>query len=120
MLEFRILGPLAVSAAGQPVALGGVKQRALLVVLLLHRGQPLSGDRLIDLLWGERAPATAPAALRVHVANLRKALGPDVVLRERGGYLLAADGFEVDADRFTALAQDGRTALAAGDPSAAR
>jgi DNA-binding SARP family transcriptional activator len=67
MLEFRILGPFTVIADGQPVALGGPKQRALLAALLLHRGKPLSSDRLIDILWGERPPATAQATLRVHV-----------------------------------------------------
>ena len=40
MHEFRILGPLEVADSdGQPVALGGQKQRAVLALLLLHANQ---------------------------------------------------------------------------------
>ena len=59
MHEFRILGPLEVVEGEQPIALGGPRQRALLAILLLHRGEVVSSDRLIDQLWGERPPATA-------------------------------------------------------------
>jgi DNA-binding SARP family transcriptional activator len=65
VIEFRILGPLEVVEHGRPLALGGAKQRALLAVLLLHRGEVVSIDRLIDALWGEGASATA--AKTVHV-----------------------------------------------------
>src|SRR5438105_2363402 len=58
-VEFRILGPLEVVQDGRLLALGGAQQRALLVVLLIHRGNVVSTDRLIDELWGERAPPTA-------------------------------------------------------------
>ena len=57
-MDFRILGPLEALDGGQPVALGGSKQRALLALLLLHANETLSSDRLIDELWGEQPPAT--------------------------------------------------------------
>ena len=75
MIEFRILGPLEVVENGRPVIVGAPKVRALLAVLLLHRGEVVSTDRLIDALWGERAPATAAKTVQVYVSNLRKALG---------------------------------------------
>ena len=52
MREFRILGPLEVLHDGRPVELGGQRQRALLAALLLHHGQVVSTDRLVDLPLG--------------------------------------------------------------------
>ena len=53
-MDFRILGPLDVLDGGEPVALGGSRQRALLALLLLHAGEAVSSDRLIEALWGDR------------------------------------------------------------------
>jgi DNA-binding SARP family transcriptional activator len=76
-VQFRILGPLEVlHDHGRPLVLGGAKQRALLAVLLLHAGQVVSADRLIDELWGEDPPQTARSVLQVYVANLRRILEP--------------------------------------------
>ena len=59
-MEFRILGPLEVlDAQGRRLALGGPKQRALLAVLLLHAGQVVAVERLVDELWGEDPPEGA-------------------------------------------------------------
>ncbi len=73
-MDYRILGPLEVCDGDRMVELGGDKQRALLAVLLLHAGEVVSGDRLIDDLWGERPPPAALKALQAHVSRLRKAL----------------------------------------------
>jgi YVTN family beta-propeller protein len=120
MLEFRVLGPLEVVEHGQPLALGGPKQRALLAILVLRRGDVVSADRLIDLLWGERPPATAAKTLQGYVSHLRKALGDGVLLTRSGGYLLAAKSEQVDAEQFEAPVADARDALAAGDAARAR
>ena len=120
MLEFRILGPFEVVDGERPVALGGPKQRALLAILLLRRGEAVSSERLIDQLWGERPPATAAKTLQGYVSHLRKALGNEVLLTRGGGYLLAAAPGQVDAERFEAMVADGRHALADGDAAGAR
>jgi YVTN family beta-propeller protein len=120
VLEFRILGPLEVVEHGRPVALGGPRLRALLAILLLRRGEVLSTDRVIDLLWGESPPATATKTLQGYVSHLRKALGEGVVLTRGGGYLLAAEPGQVDADRFEALVGHARRALSDGDAAGAR
>lgn len=40
-MYFGVLGPLAVwTAGGEPVAVPGLKVRALLAVLLVHEGRP--------------------------------------------------------------------------------
>jgi DNA-binding SARP family transcriptional activator/class 3 adenylate cyclase len=127
-VEFRILGPVEVlDAQGRPLALGGPKQRALLAVLLLHAGQVVAVERLVDELWGEDPPDTAAHSLQVYVANLRKMLEPHRprraaggVLRTRApGYLVDLGPEELDLSRFERLAREGRTALAAGDPAQA-
>jgi DNA-binding SARP family transcriptional activator len=46
--EFRILGPLEALTDGTPAKLGGSRPRAVLAVLLLHSGQPVSMARLVD------------------------------------------------------------------------
>jgi YVTN family beta-propeller protein len=115
MVEFRILGPLEVVERDQPVLLGGPRQRALLAVLLLHRGQVVSTDRLIDEVWGERPPATAAKAVQVNVSSLRKALGDGLLVTRGHGYLLQPELGQVDLDRFEALAAEGRQALGEGD-----
>jgi DNA-binding SARP family transcriptional activator/WD40 repeat protein len=119
-VEFRILGPLEVVRDGEPVALGAAQQRALLAVLVLHRGYAVPMDRLIDDLWGERPPATAAKTVQVYVSQLRKTLGSGVIVTEARGYRLAAAPEQVDANRFDALAATGRRALADGDAVRAR
>ena len=50
----------------------GPARRALLAILLLHAGEVLTADRLIDELWGERAAGDRgqePAGARVAVAQ---------------------------------------------------
>src|SRR5829696_4343111 len=51
-IEFRLLGPLEAVRDGAPVALGGLKQRALLAILLLNANEVVSSERLVDELWG--------------------------------------------------------------------
>lgn len=104
-MRFGVLGPLAVwTAAGEPVQVPEVKVRALLADLLVHRGVPVSTDRLIEDLWGGRPPGNAPAALRVKASQLRKALGErDLVTFQPPGYLLRVAAEEVDAGLFQAL-----------------
>jgi DNA-binding SARP family transcriptional activator len=120
-MDFRILGPLEAFDEGRAVVLGGGKQRALLAVFLLHRGEALSTDRLIDELWGERPPATAAKTVQVYVSRLRKALagGEAGVVATRGhGYVLELDPDRLDAHRFERLVAEGRRELAGAAPGA--
>ena len=123
-MEFRILGPLEALDGGRVVGLGGTRQRALLAVFLLHRGETLSTDRLIDALWGEHPPATATKSVQVHISRLRKTLGegegsPDMIVTREHGYELRLDPERLDADRFERLVAEGRRDLADDRPSPA-
>jgi len=107
-MEFRILGPLEVLEDGRALDVGGVKQRALLAVLLLHANRVVSTDRLIEALWGERLPETAQKALQVYVSQLRKALGRDRIVTRLSGYELIVEPGQVDVHRFQALVSQGK------------
>lgn len=102
-MEFRILGPLEVEDDGRAVALGGPKQRALLAVLLLTPNRAVSVDRLIDVLWPSRPPATATNALQYHVSQLRKLLGDCAIVTQEPGYLIRLDTDQLDLLRFERL-----------------
>jgi DNA-binding SARP family transcriptional activator/ABC-type branched-subunit amino acid transport system substrate-binding protein len=108
------LGPLEVVEGNRRLALGGPKQRAVLVILLLHRGEVVSTDRLIDELWEERPPATAAKTVQVYVSNLRKALGNGLLVTQGRGYLLRTTPGQLDLDRFDALVGEARRALRDG------
>jgi YVTN family beta-propeller protein len=119
MIKFRILGPLEVQENGRLAPLGGTRQRALLAILLLHRGEVVSNDRLVDELWGEHPPGTATKTVQVYVSRLRKELGQGVVVTRGGGYMLDIEPDQLDAARFERLTDEGRAALENGDANAA-
>jgi DNA-binding SARP family transcriptional activator/streptogramin lyase len=119
-MEFRILGSLQVLADDRQLALGGAQQRGVLAILLLHRGEVVSVDRIVDELWGERPPDRATKTVQVYVSRLRKVLGDGVLVTRAGGYALELNGASVDADRFSRLAGEGRKALDDSDPRGAR
>src|SRR5919204_47915 len=96
-LEFGILGPLEAAIGGRPVEIRGAKQRTLLALLLVHRGEAVPVATIIDELWPEAPPSTAQQSVQMHVSRLRRALvdaGDGDALRTSGaGYRIdvAAD-----------------------------
>ncbi|HEX4929685.1 MAG TPA: BTAD domain-containing putative transcriptional regulator, partial [Gaiellaceae bacterium] len=116
---FLLLGPLEVHIEGRPVALGGLRQRALLALLLLRPNEVVSRDRLIEELWGERAPERAANALAALVGRLRRLLPAGTVVTRAGGYEAQVEQDAIDLYRFERLRQEGDAALAADDPAAA-
>jgi DNA-binding SARP family transcriptional activator len=110
--EFNVLGPLEVRRNGEALALGGVRQRSLLTMLLLHRNEVIPRERLIDALWGESPPATAVNALQVAVHGLRKLLGHDRLGSHYGGYELVVEPGELDLDEFERAADHARSGVA--------
>jgi DNA-binding SARP family transcriptional activator len=127
-MEFRILGPLEVFEEGRRVELGGARQRALLAILLTRANHVVSRDHLIDALFGEEPREAAGNLLQVYVSRLRKALEPGrerrqqtgIVVTRAPGYLVRVEPDQLDLERFERLAEEGRRALAASAPEAAR
>ncbi|WP_068278129.1 BTAD domain-containing putative transcriptional regulator [Aldersonia kunmingensis] len=136
MIRIRVLGSLAatVDKAGDapmpldgdgpgpdPVDLGGRRQRSVLALLLVARGDVVSVDRLIDDLWHGEPPPRALGALQAYISNLRRLLEPDraprapasVLISSPPGYAVRLDTNSVDAWRFEAAV---RAAPGIADP----
>ncbi|MBA3261075.1 MAG: winged helix-turn-helix domain-containing protein [Thermoleophilaceae bacterium] len=122
MLEFRLLGPVEALVGGSVLSLGGARQRGVLAILLLHAGEVVPSERLVDLIWGESPPPTAATALQGYVSQLRKAIEPDrpagtasrVIVTSPPGYLVRLEPGQLDLDRFEEIVERGRAELAAG------
>ncbi|MFF2080523.1 BTAD domain-containing putative transcriptional regulator [Kitasatospora sp. NPDC058162] len=118
MTEFSLLGPVEALRSGERLVLGGPKPLSLLTALLLQPRQVVGSARLIDLVWGEQAPATATALVASYVAALRRGLGAEadrLLLTRSPGYLLAVDGEQLDAWRFERGLAEARGAVERGD-----
>ena len=123
-MDFNILGPFAVrDREGAVIPVPGGRERSLLALLLIHRGEVISSDRIVDALWGERAPGTAAKAVQGYVSHLRRLLEPGeqgtVLVTRPPGYVLRTGDETVDAARFERLAGDGRRALDDGSAAEA-
>ena len=70
-MEFRILGSFEVVGSAGALDLRGAKRRGLLACLVVHAGQPMSTDRLVEELWGDglRRRGANGADLRVPAAQ---------------------------------------------------
>ncbi len=110
-LEIGLLGPFAASHDGVALDLGGPRQRAVLAMLVLHRGRLVSADQIVENLWADDRPANAFASLQSYVSHLRRRLEPDVAARARSGvierqargYCVRVPDAAVDAWRFEQL-----------------
>ncbi|MBE3012128.1 AAA family ATPase [Microbispora sp. NEAU-D428] len=111
-MEFRVLGSVEVrDAGGAPVDVGGPRQRTVLARLLVAHGAVVSIRTLIEDVYGDAPPVSAPATVQSYVSHLRRAIEPDRPARGRPrvlvgrppGYALVAGN--VDAARFTDLVE---------------
>ena len=114
-LRFAVLGPVGATRDGTPVPLGPAKQRAVLAVLLLKPHRHASRDEIIDGVWGDDVPPSAPNLVATYVAGLRRALEPDrgrrhgatVLTSTTTGYGLCVRPEQVDAEVFERLVRAG-------------
>ncbi|MGA5462487.1 BTAD domain-containing putative transcriptional regulator [Mycobacterium sp. NPDC050041] len=122
-MQYSLLGPLRVTADGGRIELGGLRQRAVLAVLLISADAVVDVDVLIDKVWDGAPPSKPVSSVRAYVANLRRVLGdgrsPDRLLTEGHGYLLRLGDDSLDCQSFEAATDLGRRLLADGDPEAA-
>jgi len=107
VVDVRVLGPLEVFIDGEPVALGGPRQRALLGLLVTAAPRVVSVEVLIEGIWGEEPSAGARSTLQTYVSNLRHSLG-DVLLYEKGGYRLTVKTDAIDSVRFVSVLEQCR------------
>jgi predicted ATPase/DNA-binding SARP family transcriptional activator len=114
-VEVRFFGEFEAVEGGVPAPVRGAKQRTVLALLALHRGQPVSADRLIDALWGDRQVANPVNALQAQIGQLRRTLGATAILTSGAGYALDLGPDDLDAARFEQLVAKGRRLLEEGE-----
>jgi predicted ATPase/DNA-binding SARP family transcriptional activator len=113
-MQFRVLGPVEVAVEQTRLALGSVRQRTILAVLLAA-GEVVPSGRLVEAVWGARPPAAT--TLRSHISQLRRELedleadGGSAIVTASGGYRLEVGGHDLDATTFEALTRRAGTAL---------
>jgi len=115
----RALGPIEVADGDRVLEIGGGRQQALFVILLLHRGEDVPGQTLIDELWGETPPPGAAKTLQVYVSRLRSVVGDELIVRRGRGYALQLEPGAVDIDAFERLLAHGRELLEHEDAQSA-
>ena len=119
----QLLGPLEVDVGGRVAVIARPKERAVLTMLALRAGEPVSEDTLVDALWGDAPPRTATKTLRSHISRLRGALAPSegaiAIDTTPRGYRLACPPETIDAVRAVRLLRDGRDAALRGDHAGA-
>ncbi|OJF11001.1 AfsR/SARP family transcriptional regulator [Couchioplanes caeruleus] len=113
-MKFCVLGPVRAWRGDTELDLGPPKQRALLALLLVHAGRPVSFDEILGTLWGESPPDTAVNVVHRHIGALRRLFEPDLpargtsrwLIRSSGGYRLDVDPQSIDLSRFRSLRQE--------------
>jgi predicted ATPase/DNA-binding SARP family transcriptional activator len=100
-LTFSVLGPLeVVGVDGSPIDIGGGRERATLLRLLISRGEVVPADVLIEDLWPDEAPANPLGSIQAYVSRLRKRLGPDIIGSRSPGWVIPPAAGELDAAAF--------------------
>ena len=106
-VEFRILGPLEVTAGADHVEVSGTRQRVVLATLLLNANQTVSTSRLLEAVYGEDLPLTSRSQVQISVSALRRmfsaSCGTPVIETRGTGYVIAATAAQLDYARFTEL-----------------
>ena len=118
-MEVKFFGEFEAVESGVPVPVRGAKQRTVLALLALHRGNPVSADRLIDALWGDGQVANPVNALQAQIGQLRRTLGATAIVTSDAGYALDIGPDDVDAVRFEQLVAKGQRLLEEGETALA-
>ena len=97
-MQVRLLGPVDV-VDGTPRPVPGKRRRAVLAVLALHAGRPVSPEQLIEAVWDGQAPATAQNSLQRLISYLRGILGmAGAIVAGPSGYILDLGANATDAE----------------------
>jgi DNA-binding SARP family transcriptional activator len=110
-MRIRLLGPVDVVADGTSRPVNGLRRKAVLAVLALHRGEIVSNDRLADVVWAGDPPATPLNTVQRHISHLRQVLGRrDAIVARPPGYWLEPVHVETDVVAAERLIRQGAQA----------
>ena len=118
MFDIRLFGITTVRSATTEVVgsqLGGVKPRQVLEVLALAGAAPVTKDLLVQVLWGDTAPASPVATVESYVSVLRRSMGvgkgtTSPIVTTSAGYHLDRGRVSVDVLRCRSLLARAATA----------
>ena len=115
MLSLRLFGGLDLAGPDGPVSGRATQRRrlALLAVLAVARGRPVTRDKLVALLWPDADSERARHALADTVYVLREALGEDVVIATGDALSLNPDRIRCDVMEFESAVENGERPRAA-------
>ena len=102
-LTLHTLGEFLPLVAGEKVAWAGDDVRVLAAYLLVHRGEAIPREQLLEEVWPEVEPARSNVRLEAALYTLRESLGPgyplvERELEERNQLCWDGAGISVDAD----------------------
>ena len=112
-MHARILGSFQLEEGGRRIPMGGVRQRAVLVSLLLHANEVVPSEQLLMDLWGEDSPLSAANSLQAAISRLRRVLPLGRLITRAPGYAFRIFPEELDVSQFEQLVSEGREALIA-------
>ncbi len=106
-IAFGILGPLVISRADGTTSHPTGREAKVLAAMLLSPNKSIPNHDLIEIVWGDKPPASPDTALHNVVYRLRRNLEeagvPATIEKAPDGYGLMADPMIVDATRFECL-----------------
>ncbi|MGW0750515.1 BTAD domain-containing putative transcriptional regulator [Streptomyces sp. NPDC002587] len=122
-MQIQLLGPVRVMQGGAQIDIPTAGRRAVLGLLGLASGRPVSRAELIDALWHDDPPHTAVNIIQTHVKHLRKLLEPERPHRAPSsllpsvgdGYGLRTQGCDIDVLSFRAGVSQAAAARQLGD-----
>ncbi|SFK44689.1 AfsR/SARP family transcriptional regulator [Streptomyces pini] len=127
MLNFSILGALEIRTPGGQVEIPGDLQRTLVQVLLAGEGRHLSGETLVEEVWGSAPPGNQTNALQAHISRIRRRLRaleperrPSRLVTNPAGYRLVVEDGELDAANFVRDVQRAEEMLLSDPAGASR
>jgi DNA-binding SARP family transcriptional activator len=117
-VEFKILGPVEITAGSERLELGGTRQQIVLAMLLLSANRVVTMDRLLEAIYGEDPPPTARSQAQISISWLRRVFDSHgrnrIILTREHGYAINVDGAVLDSRRFEELVSSARTCREAG------